>query len=264
MLEPQIAVPVADARVPNAGGKALTVGLERTELERPELVERRPVDELSDERFDLREVLLDVRAQTFRLPETGRRPRRAEEGGEAPRQPAQGLRVERAPGQPRRRAGLFRQPAHVHRPVDNATLTAGDHVAARALSNGLDAEIDIRRETAVEPHLLLAEAASCLQVAKVEETEVDRSLHLPHVLAGQKHPGRVRRPQRHRRRVFGAVGLASEQVANENPPRLISRPSSLPCCAGPRPRGGARSGAPARTSSHPGGSPCGSPHRERH
>jgi hypothetical protein len=45
----------------------------------------------------------------------------------------------------------------MHRPVHDATFVAGDDVAARALSNGIHAEIDVRRQAAIEPHLLLAE-----------------------------------------------------------------------------------------------------------
>ena len=78
-----------------------------------------------------------------------------------------------------------------------APFPTGDHVAARALAYRLDAEIDVRRQAAIEAQLLLAEMSPRLQGAEVEKPEVDGPLHLPDVVAGQEHPGCVRHPHHH-------------------------------------------------------------------
>ena len=99
MLEPQIAVPVPDATVADAGGEALALGFELAKLESADIVEGWSVDDLPDERLDLREVLVDVGAQGGRLAEGRRRPRRAKEGRQPLRQGGQRRRRQRVPRQ---------------------------------------------------------------------------------------------------------------------------------------------------------------------
>lgn len=106
-------------------------------------------------------------------------------------------------GRPRRRS-LFqrgveqqrgRQAPHPDQPVHRLARAADAERAVRAPQQGLDVEIDARRETTVQPHLLAAEMAARLGRAVVQEGMAHRLLELPGEAVGQEHPGHVRLPR---------------------------------------------------------------------
>ena len=216
MLEPEIAVALPDAVLRHPGGEPIPLRVERPELEATDVVEGRPFQEIAEERLDLREVLVDVAAQDLGRPQCRRRARRRQERGQLLRRGGEALGPQDAPAQHRGGAGPVGQPSHVNRPVDDrvaAIAVEGQPVRRRA--DRLDTQIDTGGEAPVEAHLVLAGAPPGVRRAKVEEAQVDGPLHLPDVVPDQKHPRRVRGPQRHRARPSAFVGLGPPQIADQ-------------------------------------------------
>ena len=57
--------------------------------------------------------------------------------------------------------------------------------------DGNDVDVDRRCRAPIEPQLVLAGAPPLLERAEVEETEVERLLELPRMVAGEHHDGDV-------------------------------------------------------------------------
>ena len=163
---------------------------------------------------DLGKVLLDVGDQGAAQPEVGRRARGPEEFGQPTGDLLERARIERLARQQRLRARLVGESPHVDGPVGDRPFAA-DGVSGGGLANRLDPQVHLRRQTLVQPHLLLAGALARLDAAKVEEAEVNRPLHLPDVVADQEYPGGVGREQLDDRGRVPAIRLGPQQIVDQ-------------------------------------------------
>src|SRR5581483_12467700 len=105
-------------------------------------------------------------------------------------------------------------PPHVDGPVGDRPIAA-EGVSSGRLADRLDAEIDVRRQPLVQSNLFLAGAPARVDGAEVQETEVDRTLHLPDVVADQEHPRRVRGEHLHAAGRGPAVRLGPRQIVDQ-------------------------------------------------
>ena len=214
MLQPEIAVPLADTSLADARGEAIALRRERAELEAAHVVERGALDEIADERRGLREVLVDVATEEVQLAERGRHPHRAQERRQPLGDRGEPLWTEHPPPEHGRRARALGQAPHAHRPVDDRPR-ALEREPGRGGAERLDAQVDAGREAPVEAHLVLAETAPCLHGPEVEEAEIDGALDLPRLVSHQEDPGGVRRPQRDVQRWIRGVRPRSLQLPDE-------------------------------------------------
>jgi hypothetical protein len=96
--------------------------------------------------------------------------------------------------------GTARQPPHAHRVLDGIGrlgVLISERERPVALEDRHDAEIDARREPAVQPYLFAAEVQTPFERRVVEEREADRLLHLVDHVAGEEDPRDVRLLDRH-------------------------------------------------------------------
>ena len=83
------------------------------------------------------------------------------------------------------------QAAHHHQPVDRPPGAPDRQPAVGLYRQRADAEIDVGRQPAVEPHLLGTDAAPGVEGRVVEERITNRLLQLQRPLAGEEHPGHM-------------------------------------------------------------------------
>jgi len=111
---------------------------------------------------------------------------------------------------------------HPHRPVDGLTL-AIDSETSWGTHDAGQAEIERRREAAVDPQLLLAEVLSQLPCREIQEVEPDRLLDLVREAADEEHPGDVGLDQRHLPRGAGP-GAGDQQCVRQLRGARVARP----------------------------------------
>ena len=188
MVEAQVAVGVAGHAPPGPPLDQRAEGGQGRLRQRPQPLEHGPAERRAHVGFRLLEVLAGVAGH--HLEAAGGRDRRAGLGPGVERGDAAGQGLDRpaadlpAP-EPLPERGLVGQPLHLHGPLDD--LAVALHLDTRAVEgHGHDPEVDLRRQPAVEPDLLLAEVAAPLQRAVVEEPQVDRLLDLVGIGAGQE------------------------------------------------------------------------------
>jgi hypothetical protein len=81
-------------------------------------------------------------------------------------------------------------------------------------------EVERRSEPPIEPYLLLAEVSPSLERTEVEEAEIDRLLHLVHIVAGEKHPRDVGLDELH---VLDGVGIGRRREQAVQQGRFVGR-----------------------------------------
>ncbi len=202
VLQPQVAVRLAR----NAAGgarldqraAALELGLER---------DREP-QELDLGRDDARlllevgQVVAAVRAHALEARparDLGPAARLSVEARDAPAERGEQRGIQRALPDEVRQRRLFGKAPHVHRVLDRLAASA-EHDAPFFERDRHDAEVDARREAAVELDLGRAHRAALLERGVVEEAQVDRLLELVDVLAREDHGRGVRVHDLDRRR----------------------------------------------------------------
>ena len=100
-------------------------------------------------------------------------------------------RAHTVPLQERRHHPLLGQTAHPDRVLHGLAIAVDTHVAVAADDRN-DAEVGVRAETPVEPHLLLTEVTAQRQRAEIEEAHVQRLLHLVDEVAGEEEERNMR------------------------------------------------------------------------
>ncbi len=106
-----------------------------------------------------------------------------------------------------------RELAHLHGVFHHRVTVAEDKVPG-ARGDRHDAEINVRREPAVERHLAFAEVPAFFQCGEVEEAEVHRLLHLVNKGRRNEHERRMGLHQPHRARPV-RIGLGIKQERQE-------------------------------------------------
>ena len=116
--------------------------------------------------------------------------------------------------EPRLQGRVVRQARHFHGPLDHFAVAA-DLERLAVPGHGDHAEIDGRRQAAVEPHFLLAEVPPPFQGGEIQKTEIDRLLDLVGERPGQEHDRDVRLADLHlldRVRVGAGSGEGLDQA----------------------------------------------------
>ncbi len=199
VLGVQIAVAVADAAVRLAAAEPR---VERAQTGVTPALDDRVVggaDGIAVQRADLGEVLVHQSRDHVRIAAVrdggaggGARVERHQTVGDA----VDERRVDRPLGEQTRQHPVRGQAAHVHGVLDRpGGVGRSEREAAVARDDGQDAAIDVAGESAVEPHLLVAEVTPPLERGEIEEGEADRFLQLVDVIAGEEHVGDVRLDQ---------------------------------------------------------------------
>jgi hypothetical protein len=86
----------------------------------------------------------------------------------------------------------IRESPHTNGPINDFTFAPDTMAAVRSPSDRHDAEVDVGRQTDVEPHFRLASVFARGEGPKIQEAEVDGLLHFPYFGGAQEHPGDVR------------------------------------------------------------------------
>ena len=98
------------------------------------------------------------------------------------------------------------QAVHLHRPFNPFTITFKVNSSERYRH---DANINIRSQTAVQSHFLVALVSPLLKRAEVKKSVVDRLLNFADVISSEKHGGNMGLPNLdilHRKRKAGRLG----------------------------------------------------------
>jgi hypothetical protein len=104
------------------------------------------------------------------------------------------LNIGRAPSAAREAAvehAVGGQADHLDQPIDDGPFS-GEREAVPAKGQWHDAEIDFRRETSVETHLLFGVPVPQRRGRKIQPVTGQRLFQLEDVFLGQKHPGKIR------------------------------------------------------------------------
>ena len=113
------------------------------------------------------------------------------------------------------------QAAHQRCPFDGLSFPA-NAIAAIALDDGHDVEIDAISQPPIEPHLVQARLVTRLQARVVDEAVGHGALDLDDAIPGEKDPGDVRLDHLDRVRMPG-IGLRPTAALRSGPPFLLSR-----------------------------------------
>jgi hypothetical protein len=114
---------------------------------------------------------------------------------------------------------LLRQAAHADGVLHRGARASDMKPAVVRADDGLDAEIDVRREPSVQPNLLVAVVPTLLEAREIQEAKIDRLAHLVHTIAGKKEHGDVGVPDLDaidRVRVRLGAGQAVDQCLGEH------------------------------------------------
>ena len=225
-------VPVALADLPAAGARPEGLGVGGHERVREPLETQHSLDLAA--LLDVAEQLLEVALEAALGREHGRAVRRHPrrvlvKAGQAASELHHVLSLQLASLEPGRQRLRLVVPAHLDHEVDRARVVlVGQLDPVLDTCHAANAEIQVGRQAAVQPHLGLAQLPPARRGSVVEEVEDERLFQLVGELAGEEHPRDVRLAHLHRRRPV-RIRLGARQRL---PQRLGPSPSGAGGCRG--------------------------------